>query len=295
MAGRMLVGGLVLLLSAWAACLDAQGIAVRGERPGIFLEAADIYRARALAMDAALSHGWGVIERGPSFVVFETYLEEPAVPGPPNDTPPPFTLLRIRADFIRQPAGVNVYLFAQEVWFPRDSREWVVDVTPLYRPNLRRALKTLQARWDGVRRSTGMGFYDDGELNQGGAREEVDSQPGPADETGDQALPDDAAGMPPSQDDAVGLDGPTEPGIDATMAPQPPGEPLADAAPLGAVDVGQWAYYAEHYAERHGCALGDLGAVLIDENGVTEVHRVHCQDGSSLDVRCDSRNCALTH
>ena len=41
--------------------------------------------------------------------------------------------------------------------------------------------------------------------------------------------------------------------------------------------------------------ITSLGAVLIDENGVMEVHRVYCEDGTSLDVRCDSRSCSLTH
>ena len=295
MAGWMLALGLGLLLGARSGCLSAEGLAVGGERPGIFLEAANIYQARGLAMDAALSHGWGVIERGPTFVVFETYLEEPAVPGPPEDTPPPFTLLRIRADFIRQPAGVNVYLFAQEVWFPRDSREWIADVTQLYRPNLRRALQSLQTRWDSFRWGQDPAVAEDGELPSGEDGQQVDSELDPIDDGGDQRVPDDGLGVRSLQGDPLEAGEPSEPGIDATMTPVPPGEPAPDTELGGTIDVGQWAYYAEQYAEQRGCALGNLGAVLIDENGVMEVHRVYCDDGTSLDVRCDSRSCSLTH
>ena len=294
-AGWMLAWGLGMLLGAWSAYLLGADPPAPGERPGIFLEAANIHQARGLAMDAALSHGWGIIERDPAHVVFETYLEEPAVPGPPEDTPPPFTLLRIRADFIRQPAGVNVYLFAQEVWFPRDSREWTADVTQLYRPNLRRALQSLRARWDNFRRDTDPALADDDALPLVRVEDQVDGQSVPPDEDGDPPLLDDGLDMLPSQAEPLDAGDPSEPGIDATTMPVPPEGPGRAAEPVGPADVGQWAYYAEQYAEQRGCALGDLGAILIDEDGLSEVHRVYCEDGTSMDVRCDSRNCALTY
>ncbi len=291
-----MAGLLAVLLGLWCGGLLGTGLPARGERPGMFLEAADIPRAKALAMDAALTQGWSIIDRGRTFAVFETRLDEPAMPGPPDETPPPFTLLRIRADFIRQPAGVKVYLFAQEVWFPHEKRQWTADVTPLYRPNLHGALQSLRARWDDFRQRTGRPLRDD-ELPLVRVQRNGDHEPATGDVDTHLPAVDDALGLTPLPADPLPADGVwgEEMGIDAGMVPPPPEETTADVAPVGPVDVGRWAYYAEQHAAQRGCNLGDLGAVLIDEDAVTEVHRVYCEDGKSLDIRCDSRSCALTY
>lgn len=301
--------------ASWCAGLPFGGLPARGERPGIFLQAADIPRAKALAEDAALSQGWVVRERGRTFAVFETALDEPATPGPPDETPPPFTLLRIRADFIRQPAGVNVYLFAQEVWFPRQSRQWVADVTPLYRSNLARALQSLQQRWDRFRRNKGRQLPTDGEPPLVRVEGQAEPRTLPADDDGVVSFSDQVIGATPVPDHsavadpaAPGIDAsmtplpdppadaePAASGIDASMTPLPRQAPALDIAPSAMPDPGRWAYYAEQHAVQRGCDLDDLGAVLIDEGEHTEVHRVFCVGGSTLDVRCDSRSCALTY
>ena len=143
--GRPLAAALLLAgcAGAWAA----------GEWPGIFLEAATVPRVKALALDSALAKGWHVAASGADFAVFETLLEEPASRGPPDAVPPDFTLLRIRTEFVKTPAGVNAYLSAEEPGYAGTPREWRADVTSEYRGNLGKALEHLQAHWNEIRRS----------------------------------------------------------------------------------------------------------------------------------------------
>ncbi len=56
-------------------------------------------------------------------------------------------------------------------------------------------------------------------------------------------------------------------------------------------EIGTWAYYAEDYARRSGCSLGDRGARLIGSGPEWERHRVYCADGSVLDVMCRYGEC----
>lgn len=71
------------LLSTWI--IDTASVsAAQQDRPGIFLQGASVPRAKGLALDAALIRGWKVALSEPSFVVFETKLDQPASIGPPN-------------------------------------------------------------------------------------------------------------------------------------------------------------------------------------------------------------------
>ena len=70
-----------------------------------------------------------------------------------------------------------------------------------------------------------------------------------------------------------------------------PGGGQADAPAPSDAKVGVWAYYAEAFATQHGCTLADRGAVLVGESEAGELHRVYCQNGSSVMVRCDRTSC----
>ena len=246
--------------------LTAAVLAAPGDRPGVFLEGASIPRARALALDAALVKGWQVTESGRAHVTFETLLDRPASSGPPGVLPPDHTTLRIRADFIAAPAGVNVYLYAEEVWWPGTGQEWIGDVTQRYRENLMNALDSLEQQW---------GVYARRERAEG-------RMPAPAEPT------------------------PAGPGEEAPRirvgppSPDEPAAPRAAAAPAAAAEpgpedipVGTWAYYAESLARERGCPPGDLGAELLSADGDSERHLVHCADGSTREVRCDRTGCVM--
>jgi hypothetical protein len=245
--------------------LTAAVLGAPGDRPGIFLEGADIPRARALALDAALVKGWQVTESGRAHVVFETALEQPASSGPPGALPPERTTLRIRADFIATPAGVNTYLYAEEVWWPDTEREWIGDVTQRYRGNLMNALSSLERQWADYARHQ----RDAGRLPGALLPAQI------ADETARVRVEPAAPDLPPAQ------------ASPEAAAPAAPAQGPVD------IDVGTWAYYAEALAMERGCTLGDLGAELLSADGAGELHRVHCDDGSTLQIRCDRNGCTL--
>lgn len=76
----------------------------------------------------------------------------------------------------------------------------------------------------------------------------------------------------------------------APAAPPAEAAGSADQAPLGA-----WAYYAEQYAAAHGCRLGDAAASLVSAGADIEVHRVPCQNGQAMLIRCHLGECAAAH
>jgi len=260
---------LALLSLSLPLLLSAVTLAAPGDRPGVLLEGATIARARALALDAALIKGWQVTESGRAHLIFETRLEQPASIGPPGALPPDQTTLRIRADFIATPAGVNTYLYAEEVWWPGSARQWIGDVTQRYRTNLMNALSSLQRQWTGLARTA--------------ADRAGPMTPGP---TTARPSPD---GVEPKV--RVEPAGPSA----MTAAAKPIAvERAAQPAPTQTdIEVGTWAYYAEALAVQRGCTLGDMGAELVSAPEGSELHRVHCADNSTLMVRCDRLGCTV--
>lgn len=266
--------GRAALLACILAAAATSGIGAPGERPGVFLVGATVPRARALALDRALENGWHVAETGRGHAVFEIVLEEPAGRGPPNALPPAQTLLRIRADFIQTPAGVNAYLYAEEIWYPGTGKEWITDITAAYRSNLAQALASLQARWKGI------------------AREQprvVHVQP-------NGAAPVDSSRVPAADGDrwptpAISAD--LEPRARSEQVSEDP-EAVASASPVQTdVEVGTWAYDAEQLAARHGCTVDDRGAELLGVDQDGEVHRVTCRGGGAMLIRCDRERCGV--
>lgn len=258
------------ILSAWL--VNAERI----ERPGIFLHGATVARAKGLALDAALVKGWQVARIGPNYVVFETILEEPASPGPPNAVMPDQTLLRIRADFVETPAGVNTYLQGEEVWYAGSPNEWSADVTAEYRTNLSNALSSLRTQWTRVAKTRTSNAPSGS--TAAAPNQTVRVTPGPE------------AGNPADTSPRVRRLARPLPQAPPPALPPPPG-PLPEQRIDIDVKVGTWAYYAEDFAVRRGCILGEIGAELISGDNASELHRVHCNGGSSVYVRCDREGC----
>lgn len=296
------IAALLLMLNCAPAATAASDSP--GSRPSVFLQGATVPRAKALALDAALIKGWVLAQSAQDHVLFETLLEEPAGIGPPNALPPDQTLLRIRADFVQTPAGVNAYLYAEEVWYAGSSKEWISNVTEPYRSNLRKALSSLQQQWTALAR-TRPGGISPGALSERakGLDEDLDKSLGAA-PAGFAARPPSAPKVrvsPLSADDLpdhmATHQGPPnqeptdqhetdQPSAQARLQPRPPAQPAAMD-----YTVGTWAYHAEHYARERGCVLGEFGAILVSGDAASELHKVNCIDGSSLMVRCDREGC----
>jgi len=54
---------------------------------------------------------------------------------------------------------------------------------------------------------------------------------------------------------------------------------------------GVWGYYAEYYAKTQGCDVAESGAVLQQKQPEFEIHRVYCENGQSLLVKCNAGTC----
>jgi hypothetical protein len=80
----------------------------------------------------------------------------------------------------------------------------------------------------------------------------------------------------------------------APIAPTVPAEAAARNDMLVLNQGGQkglWAYYAEDFARLRGCALGDRGAMLLQQTDGYEIHEVECMGSNNLLVRCRGGVC----
>lgn len=268
------------LAALLATLVTVIGVAVQAETaapPSVLLVGANVPRAKALALDAALIKGWRVAVSERDFVVFETRLETPASAGPPGVVlgkvaPPGQTLLRIRADFTATGDGVRTALRATEIWYAGTRQQWSTDVTSPYRDNLSNALRSLREQWAAI-------------APEGAARAAAASDAGERPMTpraSAAAARADASGRPTG-----GIDGPTQ---TARPVPKPP-RPDQPASPPEDFPVGVWAYHAEELAVSRGCELGERGAELLREEDGAELHRVDCRDGTTMLIRCDREGC----
>jgi hypothetical protein len=95
------------------------------------------------------------------------------------------------------------------------------------------------------------------------------------------------------------LPAPSSAGLPSSTVPAVAG-PIGDARPSTTNDMlvldssarkGLWAYYAEDYARLRGCAVDDLGAVLLQETSSYELHEVHCSGSANFLLRCQGGVC----
>ena len=98
---------------------------------------------------------------------------------------------------------------------------------------------------------------------------------------------------------STALPAPSSAGLPSSTVPAVAG-PIADARPSTTNDMlvldssarkGLWAYYAEDYARLRGCAVDDLGAVLLQETSSYELHEVHCAGSANFLLRCQGGVC----
>jgi hypothetical protein len=270
-AWRRVAAALLLLASATSAPVTAETAA--GAAPSVLLRGATLPRAKALALDAALIRGWRVLVSEPEHVIFEIRLDTPASAGPPGATRPEHTLLRIRADFTATADGVATALRATELWYAGTPQAWSTDVTAAYRSNLNTALTSLLQQWSAIAPPTA----------------EQQRPPAPTRLAPTRSAPVERSAPRPSP-----AQSPPPPGTRSSAAPPPALAPALRTTPAEqpADDpIGVWAYYAEDFAVAQGCVLGERGAVLVSDDAGTELHRVHCANGSTVMVRCDREGC----
>ncbi|MBK1631250.1 hypothetical protein CKO31_10965 [Thiohalocapsa halophila] len=245
--------------------------------PSVLLAGANVPRAKALALDAALIKGWRVAVSERERVVFETRLETPASAGPPGVVlgkvaPPAQTLLRIRADFTATGDGVRTALRATETWYAGTRQQWSTDVTSPYRDNLLNALRSLREQWAAI-------------APQGAARAAA------ASDAGERRAKPRASATPARAEPSAAPSGSIAAPAQAARRVPESLRREHSAPPPEDLPVGVWAYHAEELAVSRGCELDERGAVLLREEDGAEVHRVDCRDGTSMLIRCDRERC----
>lgn len=273
--------GALLLSFALTVCGSSSALA--DGSPSVRLEGANIPRAKALALDAALLKGWQLAESGRAYAIFETPLDTPASPGPADARASETTLLRIRADFIEADGAVIATLRAEEVWRPFTPRAWTTDITDSYRGNLDRALASLHRQWDAFIRSRGRSVSPTPPSGSSSTRAGTAGTRAPSTAP---AAPSSAI-RPLDPDRLRPMPAPSAP----TNTPRPIPEQPQTAYPSTDQPVGIWAFDAERLARRRGCDLDDRGAVLVSDKAGVELHRIGCLDRPVMLVRCNRERC----
>lgn len=248
--------------------------------PSTHLAGSTSARARALALDSALLRGWALAETRTDYVRFETRLDAPTSPGPPDARAGEPVLLRIHADFSPDDGGARVTLRAEEVWRAGTARTWSRDLTATYRGHLERALASLQAQWQQFNAA-----------NPARQREALDRSRTPRDA---EVRPLDPNSLRPRAREHPGsarsrtTSASTQRSSRRIAPLQSPPSTVADSAR----PVGIWAFDAERLAKQLGCKLTDQGAVLASTDGDVETHRIQCSNRAAIQVRCDRQRCS---
>jgi len=101
----------------------------------------------------------------------------------------------------------------------------------------------------------------------------------------------------------VGMSSGAAPVEDRTLArprSMTPGTTSGSVSAAGPTDIpaltrakraGAWAYYAEQYARNRGCESADGGTILEYRHPEFELHRIRCENGGSVFVRCSAETC----
>ena len=306
--------------------LQPSGARYDPNKPQTFLPGASVDQAKGVAMGAAVSKGWSVLQSTDDTLLLQRMLDaaaaESSLPGASVAPLPP--VVQVRSSFFRRDMGVDVVLDAQVVTGRGTEQEKSVDFTENYRGELTQSLASLRQAWDTTGSRVASAIPP---LPTSAAPPSTPALAGPASAGGEAAaVPAASAGAKPPAAVAgpagTSAWGPTrfsapapvplqEPAVrveDRSLASVPapveeasrPAAPLAGTAPEQSAnmlvlspptDAGLWSYYAEHYARIRGCDLADGGAVLIEKQNYSETHRVDCAGGRSFLVRCNAGVC----
>ncbi|MEY6432476.1 hypothetical protein ABC977_08675 [Thioalkalicoccus limnaeus] len=110
------------------------------DHPSLRLHGADLYEARRVAVESALSSGWSMSLTSQGVVLFEQATDPSDGPGS--------SLVRVRADFLTDQDDLIIRLQAIQIDAAGTSAEHATDVTERYRDNLMNALWSLRAKWE---------------------------------------------------------------------------------------------------------------------------------------------------
>jgi hypothetical protein len=301
--------GVVLLVSGCATTkLTEPGHVPSG--PQTFLPGAQAQPARSLAMGSAVSKGWKVIEISDDQLLATRPLDA-AVAQSALGIPVSRASVEVRTDFLEHPEGVEVFVRAKVRANKGSEKERTFDFTESYRAELQRSLDSLRQSWDQHRQlvtsatpplPANIAVPDDRRAKDLTAAVQAWRNEATAEQSPSPHSPRTNASDTPSPAAAPSLStsgeaASTKDRVAATtLSPVSTGSAAANARgnmlSLGrTAEPGVWAYYAEHYAKIRGCDISGPGAVLEKKQPEYEIHRVYCEDGRNILVRCNAGTC----
>jgi hypothetical protein len=319
---------LILVGCATTTGLVSSGARYDPNKPQTFLPGATVDQAKGVAMGAAASKGWSVLQSTDDTLLLQRVLDAAAAEGnlPGASVAPLPPVVQVRSSFFRRDLGVDVVLDAQVVTGRGTEQERSVDFTDNYRQELMQSLASLRQAWSttGSRVASAIPPLPTsaaapsspaaaGAASAGGEAAAVPVASAAATQPVALAGPAGTSAWGPTRFSAPEPEPIPEPVVrleerSLASAPAPVEEASRPAAPVALAgtapersanmlvlnpptDTGLWSYYAEHYARIRGCDLADGGAVLIEKQNYSETHRVDCAGGRSFLVRCNAGVC----
>lgn len=294
------------------------------DKPQIWLPGASRAEVKSIAMGAAHSKGWTLVNDAGERIIFERPMD-PTAPqavalGSGGDTEP---VVEVTSYFVAHDDGVRVALDAAVRTKDADGAVQRVDWTEAYRGDLVQSLESLRATWSADRERVSAALAARRSAAQSPALERDEppdlSQPPDdplraawaAETTLVDQQPESTAAPTDTADeaDSSATDLPAASSSNtaastraASPAPTPQassedperGAASAEGSALALRQGRQpamWTYYAEYYALRTGCTLTDSGSRLVAQQPTYEIHEVACANRSSLRLRCQHGFC----
>ena len=284
--------------------------------PQTFLAGADVQQAKSLAMGSAITKGWKVVDTSGDRLLIrhslDTAAAEAAVEGPVSSAS-----VEVTTDFSQRQNGVDVAVGAALIADRAGKERETLDFTEGYKDELERSLSSLQEAWEKNRwriasatpplpNKNAVAVHDSTEnlspsqqawreavLGTRGTpgREESASEPEASVATvPSEPVPSYGEGAAPIEDRGDDRGAPTaaapQPAETATAGPDENMLVLNDPP-----DPGVWSYYAEQFARTRGCEISGKGARLEERQPEYEIHRIECENGMTVRVKCNAGTC----
>ncbi|MGB5833918.1 MAG: hypothetical protein WBG92_18290 [Thiohalocapsa sp.] len=292
--------------------------------PQTMLNGAELDDARAVAMGTARTKGWTIKDAAANRLLLERELSNssPQATALGSSLTPP--TIEVETDLVERSEGTVVALKAFVVTNPGTQEEKRIDYTSDYENQLLISLSSLQSAWLSSRNKIASKVPLPSEQD---AEEQSQSQndpsvaepvvagtpdsPGLSSADASPVVAEPSSAPPPQLSSAPTATEAPDLGVAQTTSALPEasggGLPstatsaapvLTEPAPRNDMLVlnsssrkGLWAYYAEDYARLRGCAIGDRGAVLMQETPTFELHEVECAGSSNMLLKCQGGVC----
>jgi hypothetical protein len=265
-------------------------------------------------MGSAVTKGWEVVDTSDDRLLIRHSLDnaaaEAAVEGPVSSAS-----VEVTTDFSQRQDGVDVAVGAALIADIAGEGKETLDFTDGYKEELERSLSSLRESWEKSRwriatatpplpSKNSVAVHDSAEnlnpaeqawreavLGTGGAQ----GQEGSASEQEASVATGPSEPVPSYGEAAAPIE---DRGAPTAAVPRPAEAAAATAGPdenmlvlNDAPNPGVWSYYAEQFARTQGCEIPGRGAQLEERQPEYEIHRIDCENGMTVRVKCNAGTC----